>query len=175
MRFTNLLSVLLMTGLLGAAACTGEAERTETAQAEPRSLLDMEQGQADSPLAADEWRHDFGEIPIDGGDVTTTFTLTNQGEDAAQLAAVYTSCGCTSAVLEFTDGSSVGPFGMPGHGAMPELERNLEPGESFDVQVTFDPAAHGPQGLGSVMRAVNIHTRDGGTTELRIRADVVRL
>lgn len=172
MRYTQL---LLVAGLLGTAACAGEAQRTRTAQAEePKSLLELERQQAESPLAVAESRHDFGEIPIDGGDVTTVFSVTNEGDGAAELAAVYTSCGCTTAVLEFADGSTVGPFGMPGHGEMPELERSVEPGESFHVHVTFDPAAHGPQGVGSVMRAVNIHTRDGGTTELRITADVVR-
>lgn len=173
MRYTHL---LLVTGVLSAAACADEAERTRTAQAEaPRSLLEQEQRQAESTLVAEKSRHDFGEIPIDGGDVTTVFTLTNRGDEAAELAAVYTSCGCTSAVLELADGSTVGPFGMPGHGEMPEVDGTVEPGESIRVRVTFDPAAHGPQGLGSVMRAVNIHTRDGGTTELRVTADVVRL
>lgn len=170
MRHTH----LLLAGILGIAACADEAERTQTAQAaEPKSLLELEQQQAESTLIAAEPRHDFGEIPIDGGDVTSAFKLTNEADETVELAAVYTSCGCTTAVLEFADGSNAGPFGMPGHGAMPEIERRIEPGESFDVQVTFDPAAHGPQGVGHIMRAVNIHTRDGGTTELRITADVV--
>jgi hypothetical protein len=173
MRYTHL---LLLAGALSVAACSGKDESQEAAQAaEPKSLLERERSQAESTLTADEALHEFGEIPIDGGDVTTTFTLTNSGQSRARVVAVYTSCGCTTAALEFTDGTTVGPFGMPGHGDMPELDRAIEPHESFRVQVTFDPAAHGPQGLGSIMRAVNVHTRDGGTTELRITAQVVRL
>lgn len=171
MRYTHL---LLVAGMLGAAACSDEGEGTRTAEtAAPKSLLELEQRQAEAALVPDEPGYDFGEISIDGGDVTTAFKLTNEVDEAVELAAVYTSCGCTSAVLEFADGSSAGPFGMPGHGPMPEIERRIEPGERFDVRVTFDPAAHGPQGVGHIMRAVNIHTRDGGTTELRITADVV--
>lgn len=173
MRYTNL---LLITAVLGAAACTGDTEGTQTAQAAPpSSLLELEGRQAESTLMAETALYDFGEIPIDGGVVTTVFTLTNTGDEAAELAAVYTSCGCTSAVLELADGTTIGPFGMPGHGAVPEVEGRIAPGASVAVRVTFDPAAHGPQGLGSIMRAVNIHTRDGSTTELRITADVVRL
>ena len=111
MRYANLLPI---TALLAAAACTDEAEQAQNAQAAtPRSLLELERGQARSTLAADKTRHDFGQRHA-------------------------------------------------GHGAMPELERSIAPGASFDVRVTFDPAAHEPQGLGNVMRAVNIHTRDGG-------------
>ncbi len=168
-------ALILVVGLLAAAGCVREADTSQTAQtSRPRSLLEKEQQQARSPFASDRERHDFGDIAIDGGDVETVFRVSNTAHDEVELVAVYTSCGCTSAVLEFDDGSTAGPFGMPGHGDLPEIERLVVPGESFDVRVSFDPAAHGPQGLGNIMRAVKLHARDGGTTELTITAHVVR-
>jgi hypothetical protein len=172
MRATLLLLLVAVSGGLG---CTGGAERSGTAQAgHPRSLLEHERQQAESSLRSDQVSHDFGDIPIDGGVVETVFQVENDGEET-RLVAVYTSCGCTSAVLEFGDGSTVGPFGMPGHGDPLEIGRTLAPGESFLVKLAFDPAAHGPQGLGNVMRVVSLHTRGGATAELTITANVVRL
>ncbi len=78
-------------------------------------------------------------------------------------------------MLEFADRSQAGPFGMPGHGSVQtDIDRTVEAGEDFTVRVIFDPAAHGPNGLGKVTRVVTLHTADGGTAELAITADVVR-
>lgn len=120
------------------------------------------------------WRdHDFGQVPIDGGDVETTFRVSNGGLGSVTLVSIYTSCGCTTAVLEFEDGSREGPFGMPGHELPTRLNRSLAPGEGVQVRVRFDPAAHGPAGLGRVTRGVMVHTRDGGGVQLAITAEVV--
>jgi hypothetical protein len=167
--------ILLLATAVSGVGCSAEAESAGMAEAgQPRSLLELERQEAVPPLQSDRLRHDFGEIPIDGGVVETVFQVENDGEET-QLVAVYTSCGCTSAVLEFGDGSTAGPFGMPGHGDPLEIDRTLAPGESFQVKLAFDPAAHGPQGLGNVMRVVSLHTRGGATAELTITANVVRL
>jgi len=170
----KLLAVGVTAGALTVIGCAGDAESARTVESSrPRSLLELERQKAESPLRSDKPHHDFGEIPITGGDVETVFQVSNEAVDEVELAAVYTSCGCTTAMLEFAEGSTAGPFGMPGHGYPSEIERTVAPGEGFKIRVTFDPAAHGPQGLGNIMRAVTLHTRDGGTTEFTIRAQVV--
>lgn len=174
----RMITWILISGLLGAVACsaaeTGEASAASEAT-KPRSLLELERQQAKSALQVDRAEHDFGSIPIDGGNVETVFTISNTGSTAVRLVAVYTSCGCTSAVLEFADGSKVGPFGMPGHeGSQTQIDRVADAGEAFAVHVTFDPAAHGPQGVGEVTRAVTLHTEAGGIVRLVINANVLR-
>ncbi len=172
MRHIKLMAVSL---LLGALACGGREDSGSVAQTPPRSLLELERQQAESPLKAVGRQYDFGSIPIDGGNVETVFQVSNKGSAPVRLVAVYTSCGCTTAVLEFANGGEAGPFGMPGHKSVEtELDRTLAAGEDLAVRVNFDPAAHGPGGLGNVTRVVTLHTADGETTELTITASVVR-
>lgn len=170
--------LLLYLGMLGAAGCVGNEDKSSAASAqsaEPRSLLELEKQRAESPLQAERRQYDFGAIPIDGGNVETVFHVSNTRPAPLKLVAVYTSCGCTTAMLEFADRSQAGPFGMPGHGSLQtDIDRTVEAGEDFTVRVIFDPAAHGPNGLGKVTRVVTLHTADGGTAELAITADVVR-
>ncbi len=170
-------SFVLLTALVAAVSCGSDRDGSQSAtpgSQERRSLLDREQQQAASPLRADPQQYDFGSIPINGGKVETVFQMSNTGSAPVRLVAVYTSCGCTTAVLEFADGSTAGPFGMPGHESETVLDHAVSAGEQFRVAVTFDPAAHGPAGTGRVMRTVTIHTEDGGTSEVGISADVVK-
>lgn len=174
-------AALLIVTVAGAAACSGGSEREAQASAgsgPPPSLLELERERQaaleKTLLEADRRQHDFGRVPIYGGDVETAFQVSNGGPDPVRLVSVYTSCGCTTAVLEFDDGSREGPFGMPGHELPTRLHRPLRPGEAVRVRVIFDPAAHGPAGLGPVTRAVSLHTGDGGGVELVIAAEVVQ-
>ncbi len=138
-------------------------------------MLELERQQTESPLKADRLSHDFGSIPINGGNVETVFRISNTGSRPLRLVAIYTSCGCTTAVIDFADGSRAGPFGMPGHaGAQTQIDRAVNAGEDFSVRVAFDPAAHGPGGLGKITRVVTIHTADGSAAELVIAANVVQ-
>ncbi len=172
------MNVLLPVVLLGALAC-GDREagssNVQAQQAVPRSMLELERQQTESPLKADRLSHDFGSIPINGGNVETVFRISNSASSSLRLVAIYTSCGCTSAAIDFADGSQAGPFGMPGHaGVQTKIDRTVDVGEEFSVRVAFDPAAHGPGGLGRITRVVTIHTADGGTAQLTIAANVVQ-
>ncbi len=171
---------LVFVSMAGVAGCSGESGKDAQASAQPgqpQSVLELEQQRQAalerSVLTADPRQYDFGRVPIDQGDVETAFRVTNRGADPVTLVSVYTSCGCTTAVLEFEDGTREGPFGMPGHELPTRLSRTLGPGGSVRVRVVFDPAAHGPAGVGRVMRAVAVHTEDGGGVELVIAAEVV--
>ena len=59
---------------------------------------------------------------------------------------------------------------MPGHGPAARLEERLAPGESAQVEVVFDPAAHGPAGIGQTDRVVTIENGAGAVLELRFSA-----
>lgn len=126
-----------------------------------------------SPLVADHPLHEFGDVPIDGGLVEAEFTITNTGSEPTSIVAAYTSCMCTTAILSFPDGTTEGPFGMPGHDLPVTLDREVGPQESVGVTVRFDPGAHGPDATGPVQRTVLFHTSDGSRTSVELTANVV--
>ena len=113
-----------------------------------------------STLAVDRQLHDFGEIDIFSGVVTTEFALTNEGSDDIVVKEGTTSCGCTNAEL---GGIS---FGM--HEAM-NKEFVIPAGETKDLTVIYDPLAHGPSGTGLAQRSVFLKTNSSVTPELEVR------
>jgi len=105
--------------------------------------------------------------------VTARFGVKNSAAGVARLTEVYTSCMCTTVRLEFADSRVAGPFGMRGHDLPTTLARTLKPGEEFVALVTFDPAAHGPAGVGPVVRQVLLQTAERGRLLLTLRANVL--
>ena len=55
---------------------------------------------------------------------------------------------------------------MPGHGAIPRINQTINPNEEAVVEVVFDPAAHGPAGVGRIGRTVVIENNSGAPVEL---------
>lgn len=108
-------------------------------------------------LAAEESRYDFGRISMAAGNVSRVFRVKNNSADSVIVSKIYTSCMCTLASIKTKDGVD-GPFGMPGHGFMPKVNRVISPGEEAEVEVTFDPAAHGPAGIGFVERTIYLES-----------------
>lgn len=113
-------------------------------------------------LAATETQFDFGEVSMARGKVMHDFKIKNTSSAPVTIARLYTSCMCTEANL-ITARGSVGPFGMMGHGFVPTISETLAPGEEATVQAVFDPAAHGPAGVGPIDRVVTVETKDGAT------------
>ena len=121
---------------------------------------EVEQVTSASSLTADRQLHDFGEIDIFSGVVTTTFALTNEGTEDVTVSEGTTSCGCTNAEL---GGIS---FGM--HEKM-NKEFVIPAGETRDLTVVYDPLAHGPSGTGLAQRSVFLKTNSSVTPELEVR------
>ena len=48
-------------------------------------------------VSFDKTVHDFGDVSIDDGPLSCTFTLKNIGKDPIAIYEVVTSCGCTDA------------------------------------------------------------------------------
>lgn len=122
-------------------------------------------------LTLDRNSHDFGTISMKNGLVRTAFSIKNSSNAPLSLDKIYTSCMCTEATLKIR-GRTRGPFGMPGHGFLAALRETLAPDEEAEVEVAFDPAAHGPAGVGMIQRAVMLESDEETLAEIRIKANV---
>lgn len=107
-------------------------------------------------VEVDQKTFDWGNIPYSGGDVTKTFTIKNTGSDALKLTGVKTSCTCTKAQI-IIDGSTSPYFSMH---STSSWVGEVAPGKQAELTVIFDPAFHGPQGVGPVERLVSMQTND---------------
>jgi uncharacterized protein DUF1573 len=126
---------------------------------------------APGALAARENAFDFGAISMAAGNVSHRFWFRNESADPALIRRIYTSCMCTTATLA-KGVRIVGRYGMPGHGPLPDANETLAPGEAAYVDVVFDPAAHGPAGLGRTERVVTIEPGAGEPLKLGFTAEV---
>jgi hypothetical protein len=122
-------------------------------------------------LSVDKPMHDFGTISMKDGKVKTSFLITNNQTSEFSLNKLYTSCMCTEATLKINDVKE-GPFGMPGHGALPTFSEKLQSNQQAELEVEFDPNAHGPSGIGVIERTVVLESRDGKLVEVGIKANV---
>src|SRR3989338_1504457 len=132
---------------------------------------------ANGILIAEEKNFDFGTISMSKGNVSHAFKIKNESESAVSIKKIYTSCMFTSALIIDASGKKYGPFGMPGHGGgSPIANIEIKPNESVEVKAEFDPAAHGPSGVGLAKRTIYIETNSEKTPkiELEISAMVTK-
>jgi len=122
-------------------------------------------------LASDAPFFGFGRISMAAGKVSHRYSIRNTAMTPLTITKIYTSCMCTAATL-VTRSATKGPFGMAGHGGLPSVSERLAPGELAQVDVVFDPAAHGPAGVGPTDRVVTIMNDAGLALELRFNAMV---
>ena len=107
-----------------------------------------------------ESKYDFGTVSMAKGKVSKEFTLENKSQGDVNVGEVFTSCMCTEAELKVGD-KTAGPFGMQGHGLASSANLIVKPGEEMTVKAIFDPAAHGPSGVGPIERQIAIYTSAG--------------
>jgi|SRR6056300_42149 len=98
--------------------------------------------------AKSELFHDFGAMDIQGGKVNHTFSLLNKSEQPLSLVDLKTSCMCTQA--QILDKNGVKISNIKGFEVLA--------GQEFDVLVTYDPLAHGPDAVGEVNRSIILTT-----------------
>lgn len=115
-----------------------------------------------SQLAVTEPTYDFGEVSMAMGLVNHEFILDNASSAPAKVGSVETSCMCTTAYLRVGEnGKEVGPFGMAGHSGLKNNANLTVPsGEKLIVRTVFDPAAHGPAGVGPIERQIILEVGD---------------
>ena len=134
--------------------------------------MDMAIPTESNKLSVAESDYDFGSVSIAGGFVTHDFVLTNESAEAVQIREVSTSCMCTEAFLRVGD-KEFGPFGMPGHGLVNKRANvTVLPGDKVVVKAQFDPAAHGPAGIGIVKRDVYVVVGENEQVALSFTATV---
>jgi hypothetical protein len=144
--FAALLSVVLF-------SCNNEAPATtlvdETATADPMATT-TEVVQAATTMSVDRMEHDFGDISDNGGNVDTKFVITNTGSNPLLLSEAKGSCGCT----------------------VPDYPRDpIQPGESREIFVTFDPA--GKEGAQNKTVTIMANT-EPATTVINLRSNIIK-
>ena len=154
----TVLVVLLLGGLVVAAKPGPAAKSPPPAEA-----------QSQSDLSAQELSFDFGTVSMAAGNVTHRFSIKNANAAPVVIRKISTSCMCTTAQL-VKGGRKLAIYGMPGHGYVPNLDEPIAPNEQAMVEVVFDPAAHGPAGIGRVERLVTIYTGAAQPLELSFNA-----
>ncbi len=123
--------------------------------------------ESSASIAVLERPYDFGDIEIFAGKVSTNFTLKNEGTEPVTINKAVTSCMCT-------EGEIAGfAFGMHGSDVKEVI---IPPGGEEVVRATYDPLAHGPNGVGPVTRTLLLETNSTETPkiELRFSANVIK-
>lgn len=127
------------------------------------------QTQSASVLSALESSFDFGTIAMKNGNVSKIFELKNNGTEPVVINKVYTSCMCTVAKITDAKGDTSGPYGMPGHGGgISKASIKVGAGETAKVEAIFNPAAHGPSGIGLANRTVFLETNSSQTPKVEL-------
>ncbi len=126
---------------------------------------------AEVKVSTEATSYDWGQININDGYVEKVFEILNDGTEALKLYNATTSCACTKAQLIYQETESP-LFSMH---SKSDFVLSVPPGEKAQLRVTFDPAAHGPSGLGPVSRKVIVQTNDQNQPELNfiLTAEVV--
>ena len=123
-----------------------------------------------SVLSTPEQTYDFGVISMKNGNVYHVFKIANPADKDIMIEQVSTSCMCTVAYI-LEGASRTGPFGMPGMGYGSNRANKLfKAGDTMNIEVVFDPNAHGPAGVGPMERSVHLTDAGGGALHLEIKA-----
>lgn len=122
-------------------------------------------------LTPEKTAFDFGTISMAAGEVSHTYKIKNSSAQRVIISKMYTSCMCTTASI-IKGSEKKGPFGMPGHMRIPTINEEVRPGEEVNVEGIFDPAAHGPAGVGPIERTITLENNAGKAIELTFTAMV---
>lgn len=133
-----------------------------------KSIAPEAEANTTSALSLTEDTFDFGTISMRNGKVSHRFEIKNNGIEAVTIKKVYTSCMCTVAFIDDDSGKRYGAFGMPGHGGAPLSSIRIDANTSAKVEAIFDPAAHGPSGIGLAQRSIYLETNSLSSPKLGI-------
>ncbi len=156
---------VLVIGLLAVVALVGVmllGRSTDRAMSSPTDVT------VKSALSASEALYDFGVVSMKNGKVSHRFKVTNPTNNDQIAEYLSTSCMCTTAYI-VDDKARSGPFGMEGMSSNGKAKMLFKPGESREIEVVFDPNAHGPAGVGPLQRFVTLTDAAGGKLQLEIK------
>jgi len=140
--------------------------RSQQQAAAPSPVPQVQAAVQSGGLVSARPHYDFGTISMAAGNVSTTYRIRNDSAASLSINRIFTSCMCTTATLIMASGRKQGPFGMPGHGPLKAVSAQLAPGEVALLELVFDPAAHGPSGIGRIERVVTVNA--GGVQPLQL-------
>lgn len=159
---------IVIVGLLAAAALVGLMFLGRSIQSATSSQTEIA---VKSALTASETLYDFGMVSMKNGKVSHRFKITNPTDKDVTAEYLSTSCMCTTVYI--VDGSSQnGPYGMEGMGSNGKAKMIFKPWETREIEVVFDPNAHGPAGVGPIQRYVTLTDADRGKLQLEIKGVV---
>ena len=144
-----LFTVLLLVGGIVLLSGSGSTSATITTSQNAKATVDQR-------------NFDWGQINMKGGNVSKTFTIKNTGTDTLKLTKIKTSCHCTKAQGKINNTSSP-YFGMNN---VLSWIGEVSPGQEAQLEVIFDPAYHGPQGVGPINRLVAVETNDKSNSRI---------
>lgn len=100
--------------------------------------------------------YDIGKVLMKSGNVVKEYEIKNDADSPLRVKKIATSCMCTKAKIEVGDKSSRN-YGMEMAGdANPIINFDIPAKTTAKLVVTFDPAAHGIEGVGKIDRSVYI-------------------
>lgn len=115
---------------------------------------------------------DLGDVSYSGGIVSKTFDIKNTSDGTITLRKITTSCMCTTAKFSI-NGKESKFYGMEMSGDLnPIVDYKVPAGATAQATFDFDPAAHGPQGIGPFDRVITLFF-DSGYEELKFNGKVV--
>lgn len=154
----TLITVLILIGG-GFFLSKGETSATITASQNAKAAIDQK-------------IYDWGTINMNNGNVNKTFIIKNAGTDVLKLTKVKTSCHCTKAQVTI-NGKTSPSFGM---NTVSPWVGEVAPGNEAQLNIVFDPAYHGPNGVGPITRYISVDTNDpnNSTLEFTLTANVTK-
>lgn len=115
----------------------------------------------------------LGQVAYGGGIVSKSFDIKNTSDKSIKLRKITTSCMCTTAKVKIGS-KETKLYGMEMNGDLnPLIDYDLPAGEVAQVIFDFDPAAHGPQGVGAFDRVITVFF-DVGYKNLEFDGEVVK-
>lgn len=115
----------------------------------------------------------LGRVTYGGGIVSKSFDIKNISNKNIKLRKITTSCMCTTAKVKIGD-KETKLYGMEMNGDLnPLIDFDVPAGATAQVVFNFDPAAHGPAGIGAIDRVVTLFF-DIGYKNLEFNGEVVK-
>lgn len=118
--------------------------------------------------------YDIGKVLMKNGIVQREYEIKNNSKNVLRVKNIVTSCMCTRAQVVLGDKRSRF-YAMEMSGAKnPNIDFDIPAESTAKLIVRFDPAAHGPAGVGPVDRSVWLTFADPvGTREIKFTGEVV--
>ena len=153
-----------LVGVIGATVLVLAAGVGLAAKMSGPAILSSSSSISGGKVEVAQTNYDFGTVPINGGKVERVYEVKNVGEEELKLSGMGTSCMCTTAQVVI-NGEKSPAFGM--HDPS-KWVGTVQPGETAEVVVIFDPAFHGPSGKGVINRIIKFTTSDPNKREVEL-------